>query len=457
MSKKHRIRHFFIHSLSPQQVMLLGFGSVITIGALLLYTPWASINPKGTSLIDCFFTATSAVCVTGLTVVDTSTNWTAFGKTVIIALIQTGGLGFMSISATVALILGRKINIRQRILIKESFNRDAVAGTVRLIMNVIKFTAIIEISGALILMTVFIPEFGLLRGIGYSVFHSISAFCNAGFDILGGTFGKYCSLVPYADNPIIVFTICGLIILGGIGFGVIVNVTQKRHFKKFDLTSKLAIKTTLILLVMGTLLIIATEFTNPKTLGNMGAGKSFLVSFFQAVTCRTAGYATIDLSLFRESTLFFMMILMFIGASPSSTGGGIKTTTLAIIFASVRTVVKNDGDIVIYNKKISIQALRKALGVLSMAIVFITISTYLLTMTQGEDFGFFASAFESVSAFATVGLSLGGTPSLNSFGKLIIMIMMFSGRVGTLTMLTLIIHKSKKTHVKFPEESVAVG
>ena len=457
MSKRHRIKHLLMHNLSPQHVMLLGFGLVIITGALLLYTPWATSGYGSTPFVDCLFTSTSAVCVTGLAVVDTSTNWTVFGKVVIIALIQTGGLGFMSISSSIALILGRKIDIRHRILIKESFNAEAISGTVKLIVNVIKFTAIIEGVGALLLATVFIPEFGLKRGIGYSLFHSISAFCNAGFDLMGGTYGKFSSIIAYSKNPVVVFTISTLIILGGIGFGVIVNISQRKKFRNFDLTSKIALKTTAILIILGTVLIFATELTNRSSLANMTLGESLLVSFFQSVTCRTAGFATIDLTHFRECTLFFMMILMFIGASPSSTGGGIKTTTLAVIFATVRAIVRNEKDINVFNRKLGTAVLRKALGVLSMAIVFITVSTYLLSITQNGNFGFFASAFESVSAFATVGLSLGGTPSLNAFGKAVIMMMMYSGRVGTLTMLTLIIHKSKKTHIAFPEESVTIG
>lgn len=457
MDKTKKVYTSFLYRLKPAQMMVLGFGSVILIGALLLMTPLATNSGNSTSFIDCLFTATSAVCVTGLIVVDTSIHWSIFGKVVIILLIQIGGLGFMAISASIAIIFGKKINLRQRILIKEALNQNHLSGSVRLIMTVIKFTFIIEAVGALILSTVFIPQFGLVKGIGFSVFHAISGFCNAGFDLMGQTTGAYSSITSYYNNPIVVFTISALIILGGIGFGVMVCVVGKKKFRDYDLSSKLAIITTLILLLAGTALIFFGEYTNTGTLANLNMWDKFQVSFFQSVTTRTAGYTTIDFTQLREATLFVMIILMFIGASPASTGGGIKTTTVAIIVMAVKSFVKDKNEITVFKKSINKYTFRKALGVFVIAVVTVVTSTYLLTITQGGKFNLLSSAFEVASAFATVGLSLAGSYNLNLFGKILIIFLMFAGRVGSLTVFTIFLHEPEPDNVRYPEGKVLVG
>lgn len=457
MGKIKKVYTSFLYRIKPAEMMVLGFGTVILIGALLLMTPWATNSGARTSFIDCLFTATSAVCVTGLVVVDTSLHWSVFGKTVIIILIQIGGLGFMSISAAIAIIFRKKINLRQRVLIKEALNQNQLSGSVRLIINVIKFTFVIEIIGSMILATVFIPQFGIVKGIGYSIFHSISAFCNAGFDLMGKTSGAYSSLISYYNNPIVVFTICALIILGGIGFGVMVCVGSKRKFRSYDLTSKLAIITTAILIVIGTALIFFGEYKNPGTIGNMNSWDKFEVSFFQSVTTRTAGFGTLDFSKLRESTLFIMIILMFIGASPASTGGGIKTTTLAVIAMAVRAFIKQQDEITVFKKRINKYIFRKALGVFVIAIITVVIGTYLINVTQGKQFNLLASAFEVSSAFATVGLSVAGSSNLNLFGKILIIFLMFAGRVGSLTVFTMLLHEPEQDNIRYPEANVLVG
>lgn len=457
MDKTKKVYTSFLYRLKPAQMMVLGFGSVILIGALLLMTPLATNSGNSTSFIDCLFTATSAVCVTGLIVVDTSIHWSIFGKVVIILLIQIGGLGFMAISASIAIIFGKKINLRQRILIKEALNQNHLSGSVRLIMTVIKFTFIIEAVGALLLSTVFIPQFGLVKGVGFSVFHAISGFCNAGFDLMGQTTGAYSSITSYYNNPIVVFTISALIILGGIGFGVMVCVVGKKKFRDYDLSSKLAIITTLILLLAGTALIFFGEYTNTGTLANLNMWDKFQVSFFQSVTTRTAGYTTIDFTQLREATLFVMIILMFIGASPASTGGGIKTTTVAIIVMAVKSFVKDKNEITVFKKSINKYTFRKALGVFVIAVVTVVTSTYLLTITQGGKFNLLSSAFEVASAFATVGLSLAGSYNLNLFGKILIIFLMFAGRVGSLTVFTIFLHEPEPDNVRYPEGKVLVG
>ena len=343
MRKNSKIHPSPLHTLSPGQMMVAGFGFLILLGAVLLTSPLSSANGTSTSFIDALFTATSAVCVTGLVVVDTSIHWSIFGKVVIILLIQVGGLGFMTLGTLVALIFGKKINLRQRILIKEALNQDDLSGSVKLIKKVLKYTLVIEGLGALLLSFAFIPQFGFLKGIGYSIFTSISSFCNAGFDLMGSISGEYSSIVSYYNRSLIVFTISALIILGGIGFPVIINIVNKRHLKKLSLNSKMALVTTAILIVGGFLMIFLGEVGH--ALHGMTLWEKFQVAFFQSVTTRTAGYATIDLTQFRESTLFVMIILMFIGASPASTGGGIKTTTAAVLFIAVKSFIKNENEI----------------------------------------------------------------------------------------------------------------
>lgn len=457
MDTSKKVYPSFLYRIKPAGMMVLGFGSVILIGALLLMMPFATNSGTSTNFVDCLFTATSAVCVTGLVVVDTSLHWSIFGKTVIILLIQIGGLGFMSLSAAIAIIFRKKINLRQRVLIKEALNQNQLSGSVRLIINVMKYTFIIEFIGSLILATVFIPQLGIIKGIGYSIFHSISAFCNAGFDLMGRTSGEYSSLVYYYNNPIVVFTISSLIILGGIGFGVIICVLSKRKFRSFDLSSKLAIITTIALIIIGTALIFFGEYNNAGTIGNMNIWDKFQVSYFQSVTTRTAGFGTIDFSKLRESTLFVMIILMFIGASPASTGGGVKTTTLAVIFLAVRAFIKNQDEISVFKKRINKYIFRKALGVFIVAITTVIIGTYLINVTQGSKFNLLASAFEVSSAFATVGLSVVGTPNLNLFGKVLIIMLMFAGRVGSLTVFAMFMHDPEPNNIRYPEANILVG
>ncbi len=447
----------FLDRRTPGQMMVIGFGFVILMGSFLLMTPLASANGNWTNFIDSLFTATSAVCVTGLVVVDTGLYWSFFGKVVIILLIQIGGVGFMSISTSVALILGKKINLRQRILIKEAMNQNELSGSVRLVIQVIKFTLLIELVGALIFSFVYIPEFGVVNGAGISIFHAISSFCNAGFDLMGGVTGQYTSIIKHYNNPIIVFGTASLIILGGLGFPVLIGIKRAKKFRELNLNSKMVICTTLILIFAGTVLVFLGEFDNAKSIANMNIWDKFQVSFFQSVTTRTAGFATVDLTKFRESTLFVMIILMFIGASPASTGGGIKTTTVAVIFMAVKAFLKNENEITVYKRRINIFIFRKALGVFVVGVVAVVIGTFVINISQNSHFTLLSSAFEVSSAFATVGLSLGGSNNLNEFGKILIALFMFAGRVGSLTIFTSFIHESKVKKVRFPEEKILVG
>nr|WP_314277392.1 TrkH family potassium uptake protein [uncultured Peptostreptococcus sp.] len=456
MKDNEKIYPSLLYILKPGQMIVVGFILLILLGTFLLVSPLASSSGNITNFIDSFFTATSAVCVTGLVVVDTSIHWSLFGKIVILLLIQVGGLGFMTIGTLVALALRKKINLRQRILIKEALNLYELSGSVRLIKNIMKYTFFIEAIGSVILSLVFIPQFGFLEGIGYSVFTSVSSFCNAGFDLMGNVSGEYSSMVLYYNNPLVVLTISILIILGGIGFPVIINVISKKKLKKMSLNTKLTLLTTVILIIIGFFVVLFGEMG--YSMNEMSLFEKVQISFFQSVTTRTAGYATVDLSKFRESTLFAMIILMFIGASPASTGGGIKTTTLAVLFIALKSFIKNENEITIKNKRINTYVFRKALGVFLIAITIFIVGVYFLNISQDSKyFNLLASSFEVSSAMATVGLSIGGTNHLNIIGKVIIIILMFTGRVGSLTIFTAFISENKKKRVRYPEDKVLVG
>lgn len=313
-----------INKMEPTQIMVMGFAIVILIGAILLSMPISTQNRESIGFLDALFTSTSAVCVTGLIAVDTSTYWSFFGQLIIITLIQIGGLGFMTMTTLFALIIKKRINLKERLLIQESLNQIDLSGLVRLTRYILITTVLIEGTGALLLSTVFIPEFGVLKGIWYSMFHAISAFCNAGFDLMGVVSGPFSSLTYYVNNFTITITISLLIILGGIGFPVILDVIRNKKLSKLNIHSKVVLFSTAVLIVLGMLFILVLEYNNPNTLGQLGFGGKILASLFQSVTLRTAGFNTIDLAAMRENSIFFMIILMFIGASPASTGGGVK-------------------------------------------------------------------------------------------------------------------------------------
>ena len=448
----------YLNSMDPAKVMVIGFASVVLLGALLLNLPIATKSGESIGLLDALFTATSAVCVTGLIVVDTATYWSIFGQVVIITLIQIGGLGFMTIATMFALLTKKKINLRERLLIQESLNQKDLSGMVRLTRYVILITFLIEGIGAILLSFTFIPQFGLGRGVWYSIFHAISAFCNAGFDLMGSVSGPFTSLTSYVDNFMIVMTISALIILGGIGFPVMLDVIRTKKASRLNMHSKVVIFTTAILIGIGSIFIFVVEFNNPKTLGTLSLPGKLLAAFFQSVTTRTAGFNTIDLTLIKESSLFIMMILMFIGASPASTGGGIKTTTLASLVITVRSFISGKGDIEVCERRISGATITKAIGIFFIATALVVFGTLALSLTD-EGFTLVECGFEIVSAIATVGVSIGGSPSLTTMGKVVVMIAMFIGRVGSLTIFVALLSKGarKKPPVRYPEGKIIVG
>ncbi|MCH1959157.1 TrkH family potassium uptake protein [Romboutsia hominis] len=453
-------KRFFalINKMQPTQVMVLGFASVILIGALLLNLPIATQSGESIGFIDALFTSTSAVCVTGLIMADTATYWNGFGHVVIILLIQIGGLGFMTITTLFALITKKRINLKERLLIQESLNQFDLSGLVKLTRYVLLMTITIEGIGALILSTVFIPQFGLLKGTWYSIFHAISAFCNAGFDLMGPVSGKFTSLTYYVNNFTVSVTISLLIIFGGLGFPVILDIIKNRKLSKLNLHSKIVLITTVALILVGTSLILVLEYNNPKTIGNLGVGGKVLASFFQSVTTRTAGFNTVNLTAMHENSLFIMIILMFIGAAPASTGGGVKVTSIATLVLTVKSFILGKEDIEVGARRIGTSIVRKSLGIFLIGIIVVLSGTIIITITD-PSFSLIEAGFEVVSAFATVGLSLGGSPNLSTLGKIFIMLFMFMGRVGSLTIFMAIMSRKTKKNppIRYPEGKIIVG
>ncbi|WP_455542631.1 TrkH family potassium uptake protein [Intestinibacter sp.] len=449
----------FLQKWSSVQIITAGFLFIILLGASILSLPICSSNGTVTNFIDSLFTATSAVCVTGLVAFDTATHWSLFGKVVIISLIQIGGLGFMTIATMISLIRGKKINLKERLLIQESLNQIDLSGIVKLTKHVILMVFIIEAIGGILLSINFIPRFGFVRGLMYGMFHSISAFCNAGFDLMGSISGEFSSLTYFYDNAFVMIVVSLLIILGGLGYPVILDVLGQRRFSKLTVHSKLVIISTAILLIGGFVFIFAIEYNNPNTLGNMNMKGKLLSSMFQTTTLRTAGFNSIDLSLTRESTIFFMLILMLIGASPASTGGGIKTTTMAVLVLTVKDFLCGKDQIHIFERSVSSENIKKAMVIFFIAIFIFIIGTLALSVTNPQ-FSLIECAFEVMSAYATVGLSIGGSPNLNIVGKFIIMILMFLGRVGSLTIFTAILSiniAKKDKNIKRPKGKIIIG
>lgn len=449
----------FAKTWNTVQIITVGFLFIIIFGAIILSLPISSSNGQTTNFIDALFTATSAVCVTGLIIFDTATHWSLFGKVVIISLIQIGGLGFMTIATMIALIRGKKINLKERLLMQESLNQIDLSGIVNLTRKIILMVFTIEAIGGVILSIYFIPKLGIIAGLIYGIFHSISAFCNAGFDLMGSISGQFSSLTSLYNNSLVMITISILIILGGLGYPVILDILQNKKFSKLNLHSKLVIVSTAILLFIGFIFIFIVEYNNPYTLGNMNIKGKLLSSIFQTTTLRTAGFNSIDLSLTKESTIFLMVILMLIGASPASTGGGIKTTTIAILILTVKDFLCGKDEIQIFERSIEFDNIRKAMVIFFIAVSIFIVGTLLLSVTNPQ-FSLIECVFEVMSAYATVGLTIVGSANLNIIGKFIIMVLMFLGRVGSLTIFTAILSiniAKKDKNIKRPKGKIIIG
>lgn len=445
--------------LSTTQMIMLSFLAVILLGSLLLTLPISSASGEAVPYLDALFTATTATCVTGLVTLPTVTTWSVFGQVVILILIQVGGLGVITIMSALMILLHKRMGINDRLLIQDAFNLNSLSGIVRFVKRVLTGTFLIEGIGALLYMTVFVPEYGP-RGIWVSVFTSISAFCNAGIDIIAEN-----SLCDYALNPVINTVTSLLIILGGIGYvvwwdliGVGKTLPRKKYkrFQNLSLHSKIAISTTLILIFGGGILIFLFEYYNPLTIGNLSVFDKIQVSLFQSVTTRTAGFATIQQQDMTNATSVLCLLLMLIGGSPVGTAGGIKTVTIAVLLVSAWATIQNKQDVSLFNRNISKQAVNKAVAVAMMSFSILFISTILLSAVSDADT--LDVLFETVSATATVGLTRNLTPYLNAAGKIIIIGTMYLGRVGPIS-LALALNSGKKHHniIKNPTEEISVG
>jgi len=438
-----------LYKLSPAQILVAGYFTVILTGTILLSLPMATTAAGSLGFIDSLFTATSATCVTGLIVVNTSSAFTVFGQVVIMLLIQIGGLGIMSMSTLMAFLIGKKISLKERLVIQQDLNQFGISGLVRLIQYVLGFTLIIEGAGAIFMFTKLIHEYKIVKAIYYSIFHAVSAFNNAGFDLFGN------SLVGFTGSIIMNFAVMILIILGGIGFGVLTESTNDKRFGKSSLQSKIVVIMTLILLVVGFLVLLALEFNNPETMGKLPFGEKILSAMFLSVTPRTAGFNTLPTNALRSSSLFFIIILMFIGASPGSTGGGIKTTTFGIMVITMWNKIIGKKDIEIYNRRIDEEDVLKAMAITLLAMALIVLITIVLTITESKPF--LDILFETVSAFGTVGLSTGVTPTLSKIGRILIIMTMFAGRVGPLTLAVAFAERQRKGIYHYPKEKIMVG
>ena len=452
-------------SMSPTRRIAFSFFMVIIIGSLLLALPIA--NQSSTSYLNHLFIATSATCVTGLVPLVVSEQYSLFGQFIILILIQIGGLGFLTLLNMMLVAFKKKLSYTNKIVMQEALNQNSMRNMAKYIQRVIKYTFFFESLGALLLCIVFIPEYGFPKGVYYSLFHSISAFCNAGFDVLGSS-----SLMMYRDHLFVNLIVIGLIIAGGLGFVVWIDLRlswqkYQDHFKVFKLKkflislslhTKIVLMTTFFLIFSGMFAILALECNNPDTIGTLTLPKQILTCFFQSVTLRTAGFATIDISLLHTPTKLLMCVYMFIGGSPAGTAGGIKTVTFAIILLYVHSLVLGSDRVKVMKRTISDQVVKRALTI-GLVSFFITIIG-LLAISISENLSFIDLVFEVFSAFATVGLTAGVTPLLTNIGKIVIIILMYIGRIGPITMVLIFAKRysqMKGKDVLFPKEDVLIG
>ncbi|MEB3752569.1 Ktr system potassium uptake protein B [Geobacillus icigianus] len=438
--------------LDPPKILVLGFALIILAGALLLTLPMATVNGKGLPFLDALFTATSATCVTGLVVVDTGTTFTLFGQLVILALIQVGGLGFMTFATLFAFLLGKRISLKERLLLQEALNQLTIEGIVRLVKRIFIFTIVIEGVGGVLLSLRFALDMPVGRAIYFGFFHAISNFNNAGFDLMG----EFRSLTGYVDDPVVSLVVPLLIILGGIGFIVMNEVYEYRQTRRLSLHTKVVVVTTGWLLLASMALILLLEWNNPKTMGPLSLSGKLLSAFYQAVTPRTSGSNTLNIPDLTQPTLFLIIFLMFVGASPGSTGGGIKTTTFTTLLGAVWSQIRGKEDVVLFRNRIIYDTVYKSLTVTMSGLFVVMLVTMVLTVTEsGKDF--LMILFEATSAFGTVGLSMGLTPELSPLGKMVIILTMFAGRVGPLTIAYAVTLRRQPDPFRYPKGRMMIG
>lgn len=444
--------------LNPAKILALGFLLIILAGAALLLLPFSAQQGIRITPLQALFTATSAVCVTGLTVVDTVSHYSTFGELVIITLIQLGGLGFMLFATSALVLAGRRITLRNRVLLHETMSMPGLSGTVRTTLKFMAIVFAVELAGSILLAVRFVPIYGFWKGAYYGVFHAVSAFCNAGFDL----FGSAGSLSQFHNDPHVLLTISGLIIIGGLGFAVLADIiTHGFRFKKMNLHSKIVLLTTACLLLFGTVFFCLTEWNNQNTLAQnqAGAGSQVMNAWFQSTTSRTAGYYSFSQAMLSDAGKLFTTFLMFIGASPASTGGGIKTTTLFVLLALVRSVFYGKQDVNVFKKRLQLALIRTTLSIFLISLALLAVGSILLAVFEaGKGMSVIDLVFEEASALATVGLSAIGTDKLSQPSQIWLIILMYFGRVGPLTMmLSLPRRLASAQGIRYPEEQIIVG
>lgn len=435
--------------LTSFRVITIGFSAVILLGALILMLPVSSAEGVFTPFSDALFTSTSAVCVTGLVVHDTGSYWSTFGQAVIITLIQIGGLGVITVAVAFSLLSGKKVSLMQRSMMQEAISAPVVGGIVRLTGFILKGTIIIELLGTILMMPVFCRDFGI-KGIWLSMFHSISAFCNAGFDLMGTTDAQYVSLTGYGSNIFINIIVILLIVIGGIGFVTWEDICKNKfHLKKYRMQSKLILLTSFVLIVIPAIIFYFNDFAGESR------GNGILNAVFQSVTTRTAGFNTVDLTTMKGASIMLMIMLMLVGGSPGSTAGGMKTTTLAVLLANMMATFRKRKNANVFNRRIANETVKNAATIAMMYLMLFVTGGFLISVFEGLPVG--DCLFEAASAVGTVGLTLGITPQLGLASKIVLMILMFMGRIGGLTLIYAAFSGSGNTIAKLPEEKITVG
>jgi len=441
---------------TPSQLTLLGFAFLILIGSLLLWLPFSVREFRSDQFLTALFTSTSAVCVTGLSVVDPGTYYTIPGQIILLVLIQLGGLGYMTLYSLMLLAVGKRMSLRDRIAMQQVLDLPGPGGVVRFIFRIALFTFFFEGLGFLILAFTWIPQMGISKGLYFALFHSVSAFNNAGFSLFSD------SLMGFKSQPLILLTIALLVIMGSMGYPVLSelwhrlsNRKEPFRWKYLSLHTRVCLLSTTVLLVLGTYAFLYLELHNPQTLANLSPAEKLLNAFFQSVMPRTAGFNALDTSHLTQTSLFFMMSLMLVGANPGSTGGGVKTTTIVVILLQAFYVLKGRQQVTLFQRRISESTLSKAMATVLFSILWINCVTILMTISEKQDL--LKMLFEVVSAFATVGLSASLTPLLSPFGQILIIATMYAGRVGVITIGTAIWWKHRHALVKYPEENLLVS
>lgn len=439
--------------ISGWRILALGYLAAILVGGLLLSLPISSKTGEMTNLLDSLFTATSATCVTGLIVYDTFLHWSLFGQIVILLLIQVGGIGFMTFITLFSLLLGRQINLSSRTLIMQATGKPEISGIIRFVKRIIIGTFIFETAGTILLSFAFVPKMGFVEGVYFSLFHSVSAFCNAGFDLMG-SFGSMSSLTSMADNVLVNFTIMALIFTGGIGFLVWNDILEcKLRFSKFHLHTKIVLVASAVIVILPAALFLAFEYDN--TLSGMSLGEKIMASLFQAITPRTAGFNTVDISMMNDSTTLLVIFLMFVGGNSGSTAGGIKLTTFIVIMLSVINTARRKNELIIGRRRLERNLFSSAVTISACYLMWIVVAS--ITLCALEPFGLRAIVFEVVSAIGTVGLSMGITSALGIVSKLILMFTMYVGRAGIITLLFALQRNSESPPTSVPTENLLIG